>query len=131
MSSEWTVTDGMVCLRGKVYLSSSSPLISTIISGIHDMAHEGVQKTLHRVRNDFYWKGMKKHVADYVQGCHVCQRNKSKNLQPADLLQPLPIPQQIWSHISMDFIEGLPKVHGKSVCWWWWIAFPSMLISCL
>jgi hypothetical protein len=27
----------------------------------------------------------------------------------------LDIPTTVWQHISLDFIEGLPKVHGKSV----------------
>ena len=30
-------------------------------------------------------------------------------------MQPLEVPAQIWSDISMDFIEALPKVYGKSV----------------
>jgi hypothetical protein len=32
-----------------------------------------------------------------------------------DVLQPLQVPSQVWADISMDFIEGLPKVGGKSV----------------
>lgn len=45
----------------------------------------------------------------------VCQRNKVETLHPAGLLQPLPVPAAIWSEISLDFIEGLPKVSGKTV----------------
>lgn len=38
-----------------------------------------------------------------------------ESLQPVGLLQPLDVPSQVWSDISMDFIEGLSKVNGKSV----------------
>ncbi|KAK1620537.1 hypothetical protein QYE76_026054 [Lolium multiflorum] len=43
------------------------------------------------------------------------ERNKTETLRPAGLLQPLDVPSQVWADISMDFIEGLPKVGGKSV----------------
>jgi hypothetical protein len=45
----------------------------------------------------------------------VCQRNKTETLHTVRLLQPLPVPSCIWVDISLDFIEALPKVHGKSV----------------
>lgn len=43
------------------------------------------------------------------------KRNKIENLIPGGLLQRLPIPQQGWSDISMNFIEGLLISRGKSV----------------
>lgn len=44
-------------------------------------------------------------------------------------LQPLEIPKQAWTHISMDFIEELPKSEGKSVIKVVLIDFLSMDIS--
>ncbi|CAM8908453.1 unnamed protein product [Rhodiola kirilowii] len=111
----WSYKDGLLFFKNRVYLLSDSPLIQSITSALHNQGHEGYQKTLHRITADFYWKGMKKHIQDFVRACCVCQRHKTENLQQADLLQPLPIPVQIWSDISMDFIEGLPVSSGKSV----------------
>lgn len=85
-----------------------------MVSGIHDSTHEGVQKTLQRLRKDSFWEGMKSTIQDYIAACQVCQRNKAEHLSPAGLLQPLKLPTQIWADISMDFIDSLPKSLGKS-----------------
>ncbi|XP_039851102.1 uncharacterized protein DKFZp434B061-like isoform X2 [Panicum virgatum] len=50
---------------------------------------------------------------ELVRACSTCQRNKTQ--RPAGLLQPLEVHSQVWADISMDFVEGLPKVGGKSV----------------
>ncbi|XP_028053203.1 uncharacterized protein LOC114257623 [Camellia sinensis] len=58
---------------------------------------------------------MKKDIYAFVAQCDNCQRNKTETVASPGLLQPLPIPEGIWSDISMDFVEGLPNSHGKTV----------------
>lgn len=46
---------------------------------------------------------------------NICQRTKHENIAPRGLLQPLWVPERIWSHITMDFIEGLHLSQGYSI----------------
>ena len=58
---------------------------------------------------------MDKDIRSFVAACSVCARNKNSVLPPSGLLRPLPIPKRPWSHISLDFITGLPPSEGNSV----------------
>jgi hypothetical protein len=111
----WTVQDGLILKSGKVYIPSNSDLLQQILQLSHTGGHEGIQKTLHRLRAHFYVDHDRRLVTEFVSACTVCQQNKTQALHPAGLLQPLPVPSRVWADISMDFIEALPKVHGKSV----------------
>jgi hypothetical protein len=99
----------------RVYVPNHGDLRHQAILLAHSAGHEGIQKTLHRLCVEFYVPGDRTLVADWVRMCTTCQQNKTETLQPAGLLQPLQVPSQVWADISMDFIEGLPKVGGKSV----------------
>ncbi|KAL4278692.1 hypothetical protein GQ457_03G025630 [Hibiscus cannabinus] len=72
-----------------------------------------ILRTFHRLSANFYWKNMRKDMRQFVRECQMCQRMKSDSLAPAGLLQPLPIPNQVFEDISLDFITGLPKSNGK------------------
>jgi hypothetical protein len=79
------------------------------------MGHKGVEKTLHQLRSDFFVQGAHAAVHDHVRACPTCQKNKSEQLHPAGLLQPLTVPSAIWCDIAMDFVEGLQRVNNKSI----------------
>lgn len=49
----------------------------------------------------------------YVKTCLICQQDKVERRETPRLLQALPIPEQPWVSISMDFITGFPQVDGK------------------
>ena len=51
-------------------------------------------------------------MVKFITGCQVCQENKYSTLSHVGLLFPLPIPQQISTDISLDFVEGLPSLKG-------------------
>lgn len=60
---------------------------------------------------EFYWQRMKKDVKRLVQKFDVCQFIKYDTI---GLLQPLPVPYQAWTYISIDFIES-SKLSGYDV----------------
>ena len=50
-----------------------------------------------------------------MKECDICHKLKRETCFPVGLLQPLPILEKPWLDVSMDFVEGLPKSHLKSV----------------
>jgi hypothetical protein len=53
-------------------------------------------------------------VAKLGATCTVCAQNKTPRQALAGLLQPLLVPHHSWSHISLDFIMGLPPSEGNT-----------------
>ena len=71
--------------------------------------HGGFHKTKRAVTRQFWWPHLARDVAEYVQTCDLCQRNKSAHTKPAGKLLPLPIPDGKWEVITCDFVTSLPK----------------------
>lgn len=115
--SPYAWRNGLICYKNRVVVPPQSHIIQQLLREFHDSqlgGHSGVLRTYKRLAQQFYWPSMHRIVHDYVSSCDVCQRAKSETLSPAGLLQPLPIPNQVWDDITMDFIEGLPQSNGNN-----------------
>jgi hypothetical protein len=112
----YRVIDDVIFYKDRVYFVPDSGLKKKILTTVHDSplaGHQGFFKTYKQIRERFSWKGLNQDVMRHISECVTCQQNKSEHALPAGLLQPLPIPEQKWESIYMDFITGLPKVQGK------------------
>lgn len=104
--------------NGKFYLSSTSSLIQKIIADCHLSPTGGYfrfHKTLSCIKHSFYWINIHRSVNEVLQQCDICQQYKIDCMKPVGLLQPLPIPNRMWTDISMDFIEELSLSNGHTV----------------
>ncbi|KAJ6798227.1 uncharacterized protein M6B38_214075 [Iris pallida] len=80
--------------------------------------HPGSTKMYKDLRQTFWWHGMKREVARFVSRYLVCQQVKAEHQRTAGLLQPLPIPEWKWEHLTMDFVTGLPRTQrGNNAIW--------------
>ena len=114
-AAPWALTDDLVTYDGRLYVPPASPLLQELVAAVHEDGHEGVQRTLHRLRRDFHSPDMRRIVQDLVRACATCQRYKSEHLNPVGLLHPLPVPTVVWADIGLDSVEALPRFRGKSV----------------
>jgi hypothetical protein len=86
--SFWGVSGGF-WRKGALLVPEYLDLRKRVLQGRHDsvlIGHPGRDKTIELVERDFYWSGLKRFVAEYVQSCAECQRNKSKKHKPYGML---------------------------------------------
>ncbi|CAI7777905.1 unnamed protein product, partial [Closterium sp. NIES-54] len=97
---------------GKIWVPNYTPLRQILLEEFHDIPyaeHFGSNKTLAGIAKYYYWPRMAADVQQFVTSWDTCQRMKSSKQKKAGLLQPLPVPEQPWQVVSLDFITGLPS----------------------
>jgi hypothetical protein len=109
------IIDDLVKRGDHIFIFASLPSLLEVLADAHGVGYEGVQKTLHQRHKIFFVPGTCTIIQDFVHACAMSQRNKTKHLHLAGLLQPHEAPSAVWVYVIINFIEGFPKVSGKSV----------------
>ncbi|GJP75374.1 hypothetical protein CLOP_g5828 [Closterium sp. NIES-67] len=95
----------------KIGVPNYPPLRQLLLKEYHDVlyaGHFGSNKTLTGIAKHYYWPHLTEDVQKFVTSCDTCQRIKSSKQKKAGLLQPLPVREEPWQVVSLDFITGLP-----------------------
>lgn len=107
----YKLSHGLVRYHNRIVIGEATDLRKKLIKGCHDSVtggHSGARGTYEGLKKYFFWSRVKQEIIRYIQTCDVCQRCKSERVPLPGLLQPFSVPEQAWTHISMDFIEQLP-----------------------
>ena len=77
----------------------------------------GIGNTYKLLYCAYYWPNMQGFVRRYVRHCHVCKWSKGSRFKKQGVLQPLPVLEQRWQDLSINFVTGIPEVHGcDAIC---------------
>ncbi|KAL1540646.1 hypothetical protein AAHA92_24966 [Salvia divinorum] len=115
---QFTLVDGLIYHHRRIYVAKTSVANEALLYEHHSTpsaGHPGIERTFRRLAASFFWVNMRRDVKRFVEACFECQTTKYSTQKPAGLLQPLPIPSQVWEDVSMDFITGLPQSKGYTV----------------
>jgi len=76
-------------------------------------AHLGPLRTTLQLRQSYYWRGMKKDVADWYRQCDECAKGKGPPVRPHGHLQKVQVGAPL-DLVTMDVVSGLPTATDGS-----------------
>lgn len=94
--------NSLLCYNNRIIIPPGSPQITALLKehdDLHIGGHSGALRTFKRLAQQLFWPSMHKSVREYIAAYDTYQRVKYESLSPAGLLQPLPIPTQIWEDV--------------------------------
>ena len=118
--SLFSTSQGLLFFRHQIFVPTANNFRQRIMTEFHTSPYGGhfsIKPTLKRIAASFYWPKWTRDVHLFIQQCSIYQKNKYMPTKTQGLLQPLPIPKQVWEDILMDFITHLPVSAGHSVVW--------------
>lgn len=106
--------NGVLRYRGMMYVFNDRNLGKEIFKEAHNtkfVMHSESTKMYRDLQKHYWWHGMRRDIVEYVSRCLICQYVNAEHQKSRGLLQPLPILEWKWEHISIDFMIGLSKNH--------------------
>lgn len=104
--------------HNNLWVPQNNELLLELVREVHvppSGGHKGINRTVQLLKRYYHWIGMRKTVDQFIRNCYDCSRSKAPKDSKNGLLNPLPVPEQRWLDISMDFITGLPPTKdGKN-----------------
>jgi RNase H-like domain found in reverse transcriptase/Reverse transcriptase (RNA-dependent DNA polymerase)/Integrase zinc binding domain len=111
--ADCAVIGNRIYYRGKLFIPPNDQELKTqVIYRTHSTGpagHPGRIKTIDLVSRTYWWPRITRDIEEYVKACELCDRVKASRSAPPGFLQPLPVPFQAWSDISIDYITPLPE----------------------
>jgi transposase InsO family protein len=114
-----TLSDGILCRKQRTGRSRETRLQAvipregrrTVLEQYHDAktaGHLGVRKTLSKVRQHYYWPGLKRDVRMYIAGCEHCAKRKKPTQKKRAPMQVVEsgIPME---RLATDILGELPE----------------------
>ena len=101
---------------GAVQVIVPELLIPQVLQLAHDellAGHNGVQKTLARVLQRFWWPSVNRDVAQYTQSCSACAARTSAGRKPRAPLQERPRADRPFHALEMDIKGPLPTTSSS------------------
>lgn len=104
------------CIQDNMLLRKTNPPVpfvpngrirSDIIKIYHDTpangAHFGRNKTIHKIRQRYYWPNMISDICNHIKSCLPCLQNNHRRQKPPGALKPIRPPEGAWQLLTMDF----------------------------
>ncbi|KAA0058926.1 reverse transcriptase [Cucumis melo var. makuwa] len=109
--AQFQVRSSLVAEIGRLCVPNISELKNAILEEAHSSAYAidpGSTKMYTTLKKTYWWPGMKQEIAEYVDRCLICEHVKPIRQRPGGFLNPMPVPEWKWEHITMNFLFGLP-----------------------
>jgi len=102
------IIDSVLFRKGLLWVSEN--MHTKLLQEVHDQpstSHLGNKRIIDLVQRFYYWPDHRATIWRYIRNCHACQRSKASRDSINGLHHSLPISQERWKDIAMNFITEL------------------------